>query len=75
MMLPTSGNHLSLSVVILLTPRDGLWSVPGMVSRLARYPHSSCKLVSSKSCIRHVTKWPHACDNVVMGLVHGCMKG
>ena len=39
-----------------------------MVSRLARYPSSSCKLVQSKICIRHVIKWPHACDNGVMTL-------
>ena len=43
-MLLTSGNHLSLSVVILLTLGDGLWSVPRMVSRLARHPRSSSKL-------------------------------
>ena len=71
MMLLTSGNRLSLSVVILLTPQDGLWSVPRMVSRLARYPCSSSKLVSSKSCISHVIKCPHVRDNGVMGLVNG----
>ena len=35
MMLLTSGNCLGLSVVSLLTPQDGLFSAPRMVSRPA----------------------------------------
>ena len=75
-MLLTSGNRLSLSVVILLAPRDGLWSALRMVSTLARYPRSSLNLVWSKSCtVRHVIKRPHARDNGVTKLVNGRTKG
>ena len=49
MMLLTSGKRLSLSVVILLTPRDGLWSALKMISGVARYQRSSYKLVEAKS--------------------------
>ena len=44
-MLLTSGNHLSLSVVILLTPQGGLFSAPRMVSRQVMYLRSNCKLI------------------------------
>ena len=75
MTLLTSGNHLSRFVVILLISRDGLWSVSRMVSRLARYPRTRCKLVWSKSCIRHVIKW---CMHMTMawwGPVNGRTEG
>ena len=38
----------------LLTPRDGLFSAPRLVSRPAGYPRSIYQPVWSPSCIRHV---------------------
>ena len=75
MMLLTSGKCLRLSIVILLTPRDGLFSAHSMGSRLAMYPCSSCKLVWNKSCISQMIKWLHACDSGMIGLVNGSKKG
>ena len=75
MVLLTSGNRLSLSMVILLTLRDGLWSALRLVSTLARYPRSSLNLVWRKSCIRHVIKRPHAHDNGATKQANGHMKG
>ena len=58
----------------LLTPRDGLFSAPRMVSRPAGYPRSIYQPVWSPSCIRHVIWWPHARDNGVTEPVNGRTK-
>ena len=56
-MLLTFGNYLSLSIYDLLTPRDGLFSAPRMVSRPAQldtHVVSISQFEAQLSCIRHV---------------------
>ena len=74
-MLLTSANCLGLSIVILLTPRDDLFSGPRMESRPASYPHSICQPVASHNCISQVIYWPHARDSCGTEQVNGYMKG
>ena len=74
MMLLTCGNCLGLSIVILLTPRDDLFSGPRMESRAASYPCSICQPVGSHNCISQVIYWPHARVTCGTEQVNGYMK-
>ena len=73
-MLLTSANCLGLSIVILLTPRDDLFSGSRMESRPASYPHSICQPVGSQNCISQVIYWSHARVTCGTEQVNGYMK-
>ena len=73
-MLLTSGNCLDLSVAILLTLQDDLFSAPRMECKPARHPRSIYQPVGSQNCIRDVIYWSHAHDNGMPELVNGHTK-
>ena len=73
-MLLTSGNCLDLSVAILLTLQDDLFSAPRMECKPARHPRSIYQPVGSQNCIRDVIYWSHAHDNGMPELVMATRK-